>query len=187
MRLNAPCISQDFATQDIYGQPVKLSELRGRRVLLSFFRDAACPFCSFRIHELTHRYRQWQAQGLEVIAVFSSSDQDVRQHVSRHPRPFRMIADPDLSLYGYYGVEESISGMVKAVVFHLPRIVRGMLVGGRPDPKNPHIRLVPADFLIDEEGRVVDLWYGRNTSDHIPLKRIQAFVDGADRYRDNAA
>ena len=110
MRLNAPCISQDFATQDIYGQPVKLSELRGRRVLLSFFRDAACPFCSFRIHELTHRYRQWQAQGLEVVAVFSSSDQDVRQHVSRHPRPFRMIADPDLSLYGYYGVEESISG-----------------------------------------------------------------------------
>lgn len=177
MRLNAPCISQDFSTQDIYGQPVRLSDFKGRRVMLSFFRDAACPFCSFRTHELTHRYPDWQRQGLEVIAVFSSSDQEVRQHVARHPRPYRLIADPDLSLYDDYGVEQSLLALLKSVR-HLSRIVRGMLLGGRPDLNNPHMRLVPADFLIDENGQVVDSWYGRDVSDHIPLTRVEAFVRG---------
>lgn len=187
MRLNAPCNSQDFAVQDIYGQPVRLSDYRGRRVLLSFFRDAACPFCSFRVHELTHRYPSWQQQGLEILAVFSCSEQEVRQQVARHPRPFRLIADPDLKLYGDYGVEQSMRALVKAVLFELPRIIRGLSVGGRPDPNNPHLRLVPADFLIDEQGRVVDLWYGRNTSDHIPLSRLDAFVQGRNRLDSNTA
>ena len=34
--------------------------------MLSFFRDAACPFCNFRIYELTHKYKSWQQDGLEV-------------------------------------------------------------------------------------------------------------------------
>ena len=187
MRLNAPCLSQDFAVQDVYGQPVRLSDYRGRRVMLSFFRDAACPFCSFRVHELTHRYADWQRQGLEILAVFSCSDQEVRQHVSRHPRPFRLIADPDLQLYNEYGVEQSTTALFKAVLFRLPRIIRSLMVGGRPDPKNPHIRLVPADFLIDENGKVVDLWYGRDVSDHIPLRRVDAFAQGQNRAQSNAA
>jgi len=187
MRLTAPCTSQDFTVQDVYGQPVRLSDYRGRRVMLSFFRDAACPFCSFRVHELTHRYPDWHQQGLEILAVFSCSDQEVRRHVSRHPRPFRLITDPDLQLYNDYGVEQSISALFKALLFKLPRIVRSLMVGGRPDPNNPHIRLVPADFLIDEHGKVVDLWYGRDTSDHIPLSRVDAFVQGQNPVSSNAA
>lgn len=187
MRLNAPSIGPDFVVTDVYGQTLRLSDYRGQRVMLSFFRDAACPFCSFRVHELTHRYLGWQQQGLEILAVFSSSDQEVRQHVSRHPRPFRLIADPDLQLYHQYGVEQSGKAVIKALLFKLPRIIRGMMVGGRPDPKNPHSLLVPADFLIAENGQVVDLWYGRDVSDHIPLPRVDAFVQGHSRLLSNSA
>lgn len=176
MRLTAPSLSIDFQTADIFDQPLQLSDLKGRKVMLSFFRDAACPFCNFRLYELTHAYKQWQAAGLEVIAVFSSPADEVRKHVARYPRPFRMISDPDLSIYHQYGVEQSASALLKAMIFKLPRIIRGIFTGGRPR-KNPHVTLVPADFLLNESGEIVETWYGRDTSDHIPLEKVKAFIE----------
>ena len=48
MRLVAPRPAPALQLMDIYGKPVVIGG-RGRRMLLSFFRDAACPFCNFRI------------------------------------------------------------------------------------------------------------------------------------------
>ncbi len=177
MRLTTPCKSIPFSTQDIYGESLNLSNFRGRRVVLSFFRDAACPFCNFRIYELTHNYKEWQAAGLEIIVVFSSTAEEVRQHVARYPRPFRMVADPGLVLYEQYGIEQSASALLKALMFKLPRIIRGVYTGGRPK-QNPHVKIVPADFLLEIDGSVVELWYGRDTADHIPLEKIQHFANG---------
>ncbi|WP_196157384.1 peroxiredoxin [Reinekea sp. G2M2-21] len=177
MRLTAPLNAITFATKDVYGKALSLQELKGKKVILSFFRDAACPFCNFRVYEFTHKYKAWQQQGIEVIAVFSSPANEVREHVARYPRPFRLVSDPDLSIYNKYGVEKSASALWKALLFRFPRILKGIMKGGRPKP-NPHVTLVPADFLINEKGQIEDTWYGRNTSDHIPLERIDAFIKG---------
>lgn len=176
MRLESPCPSINFSTTDIYGNALSLEQFKGKQVMLSFFRDAACPFCNFRLYELTNNYKEWQAAGLEVVVVFSSTADEVQQYVARHPRPFHMIADPNLSLYNQYGVEHSASALFKALFFKLPRIIKGIAKGGYPS-KNPNVKIVPADFLLDAQGQVVDLWYGRDTADHIPMEKIQQFVD----------
>ena len=44
--------------------------------------------------------------------------------------------------------------------------MRGMATGNR----------MPADFLIDEHGRVVETYYGRDAGDHIPMERLERFV-----------
>lgn len=175
MKLKAPCQAADFHTEDIYGTPFRLSDHLGKRVMLSFFRDAGCPFCNFRVYELTHQYRGWQQQNLEVIAVFSDTAEQVRHFVARHPRPFTMLADPNLDIYNQYGIEHSSSALLKALMFRLPTIFKGIAKGGRPS-NNPHVKLVPADFLIDEQGMIEEIWYGRNTSDHIPLERVSRFI-----------
>lgn len=36
--------------------------------------------------------------------------------------------------------------------------------------------LLPADFLIDEQGHVVETHCGRDAGDHIPIERIELFV-----------
>lgn len=182
MRLTAPSLGIDFDTRDIYGKPIALREYLGKRVMLSFFRNAGCPFCNFRIYELTQKYHAWQAAGLEIIAVFSSPSHEVRRYVAKHPRPFRMISDPQLGIYNRYGVERSAVAILKALMFKLPRIIRGAFHGGVP-LRNPHLTLVPADFLVDENGMIRDIWYGRDTSDHIPMKRIDAFVHKARQHR----
>ena len=176
MKLKAPCPPIDFKAKDVYGNPMQLSQLGGKKVLLAFFRDAACPFCNLRLYELTNRHEEFQQAGMEIIAVFSSPAEEVKAFVDRHPRPFTLLADPDLALYNQYGVEHSMMAMFKAMLFRLPRIIGGLMKGAQPNSKNPHMKLVPADFLISEQGEVVESWYGRNTSDHIPMKRLQAFA-----------
>lgn len=174
MRLVTPNNGIDFRAKDIFGKPFQLSNLRGKRVVLSFFRDAACPFCNYRIYELTRQYATWQSAGLEVVVIFSDTSEQVRTHVAKRPRPFTMISDPSLTLYDRYGVEKSTFALFKALVFKLPEIVRGFATGGKAT-NNPHIKLVPADFLIDVDGQVVESWYGRNTADHIPMQRLVEF------------
>ena len=184
MRLTTPRESIDIVTRDVNGRPFQLSDLKGKRVMLSFFRNADCPFCNLRVYELTHEYTAWREAGLEVVTFFSSPAEDVRAHLARgrRARPFRMIADPDLAIYNEYGVEQSATALFKALLFKLPRIFRGLALGGKP-AKNHHPTLVPADFLLDERGRIVETWYGRDTSDHIPLERVQAFIDEGVRGR----
>lgn len=35
---------------------------------------------------------------------------------------------------------------------------------------------MPADFLIDEKGNVVETYYGKDAGDHIPMERIELFA-----------
>lgn len=176
MRLTAPCQGIDFRGKDVFGNRFQLSDHIGKRVMLSFFRDAGCPFCNLRIYELTHNHQLWKDQNLEIVTVFSDTSEKVRRFVAKHPRPFTMIADPKLKLYNHYGIEHSTAALLKALAFKMPRIIKGIAKGGRPS-NNPHLRIVPADFLLAEDGRVEHIWYGRDTSDHIPLETVRRFID----------
>lgn len=36
--------------------------------------------------------------------------------------------------------------------------------------------ILPADFLIDENGYIVEAYYGQDIGDHIPFERIENFL-----------
>lgn len=187
MKLKPPCPAIDFTSHSIEEQQVSLSELRGKPLILSFFRDAACPFCNMRVFEYTKKFEEWDELGIVVIAVFSSSNNQIREFVTQHPRPFITIGDPQLSIYNKYGIEESANGLLKALLFRFPRIINGFRLGAKADPKKPNGKLIPADFLISPSGKIVDLWYGGNASDHMPMKRIERFVSKVRVLRDKQA
>jgi len=174
MRLTSPHQAIDFETKDIFGKPFHLNDLIGNRVVLSFFRDAACPFCNYRIYELTQKYSEWKKAGLEIVVVFSDTDEQVKKYIAKRPRPFTMICDPELKLYNKYGVEKSALALFKAVFINSSEIIRGFLKGAKPS-NNPHMTIVPADFLIDVDGEIRHVWYGRDTADHIPMKHLIKF------------
>ena len=56
----------------------------------------------------------------------------------------------------------------------MPTLLRGLRIVGWAglDTNN----LMPADFLIDEDGRIVEAWYGRDAGDRIPLERVELFL-----------
>ena len=173
MRLPAPSVAPALELRDIHGLPIALAGT-GRRTLLSFFRDAACPFCNFRIYELTHYHASLSALGLDIVAVFGSTREEVLRFVARHPRPFRIAADPAGASHLRYGIRRSLWGKLKAIVTRVPTLLRGLHIVGLAgvDTNN----LMPADFLIDEEGRVVEAYYGGDAGDRIPMERIELFL-----------
>ena len=87
MRLKAPCKAVDFEAYDINGKLFRLSANK-KVIILSFFRDAACPFCNVRVYEYTKRYEEWAKLGIEVVAVFTSPPREVKKIRSQKPSPF---------------------------------------------------------------------------------------------------
>ena len=173
MRLPAPSPAPALDLVDIHGQPIRIGG-SGRRTLLSFFRDAACPFCNFRIYELTHHHEALSALGLDVVAVFCSTREEVLHFVARHPRPFRIAADPEGATHARYGIERSLWRKLKAIVTRVPTLLKGPRMVGWAGLNTNNV--MPADFLIDEQGRIIETWYGSDAGDRIPLERVELFL-----------
>lgn len=172
MKLQAPAALPRFPLVDIHGRPIAVG--RGRRLLLSLFREASCPFCNFRVYELTHNFASLSSFGLDIVAVFHSSREDVKRFIARQPRPFSMVADPGARAHAAFGVERSHWGKFKAMFTRMPAMRRGMRLVGPSGGRTSS--LMPADFLIDENGNIVETYYGADAGDHIPIERIELFV-----------
>ncbi len=172
MKVVAPAKAPQLQLLDIEGKPIRIGE--GRKMLLSLFREATCPFCNFRVYDLTNNYPGLSNLGLDIVVVFNSGAEDVRQFIARRPRPFRMVADPEGTAHHIFSLESSMLGKLKAMMFRLPAMMRGMgMVGLRGMATG---NLMPADFLIDEHGTIVETYYGRDAGDHIPMERVELFA-----------
>ena len=106
--------------------------------------------------------------------VFKSDREEVLKFIASRPRPFRMVADPEGDAHQAFFVNTSMWGKIKAMMLRLPAMMRGMgMVGMRGMATG---NLMPAVFLIDEQGTVVETYYGEDAGDHIPMERIELFA-----------
>jgi cytochrome c biogenesis protein CcmG, thiol:disulfide interchange protein DsbE len=64
----------DFTLQTLDGQTVKLSDLRGKAVLINFWASW-CPPCKAEMPAIQHIYDDYRNQGLVVLAV-NATNQD---------------------------------------------------------------------------------------------------------------
>jgi hypothetical protein len=138
---------------------------------LQFCRFAGCPVCNVHLHSVIQRHADIQAAGIREVVLFHSNTNALLRHAAE--LPFAVIADPGKRLYAQFGVGSSPRALLDWRVW-LP-IIRGVarsLVGvirkQAPTPDaNPHGgRLgVPADFLTDNEGRVLACKYGEHAYD----------------------
>jgi thioredoxin-dependent peroxiredoxin len=179
MRMSPGRRAVDFDVTDINGARWSLRALRGRPILLSFFRDAACPFCNLRVYELTRLYASLQARyGLTMIGFFQSSAEEIRRHVGRAPRPFPLVPDPHNAVYQRYAVESSMGGSVWAIVSRMPTLLRAMF-GHLLFPRTLNTTL-PADFLIGPGLMVQLAHYGRDAGDHLPVAALLEALRGSE-------
>lgn len=80
----------------ITGQPMQLSQLRGKMVLVNFWATT-CPGCIAEMPKLVETYKLRHAQGFELIAVAMSYDapDQVMNYASKHALPFPITHDSD--------------------------------------------------------------------------------------------
>jgi len=179
MRIQTGAHAPPIDHLDILGRPIRLENYRGRAVLVSFYRFASCPFCNLRVHRLIQKQPEFERRGLDLIAVFQSSAANILKHVGQQDPPFPIIADPEKTLYARYGIEASGWAVARAAVRRMGDAARAVAMGFTPKDIDGDKDLIPGDFLIDAEGIVRIAYYGRDIGDHLPLERIETWLDVA--------
>ncbi|MFL2642739.1 MAG: redoxin domain-containing protein [Dehalococcoidia bacterium] len=62
---------ENIKLKSISGEDFELGKTKGKKILLSFYRFAACPMCNLRINELMKSYDSFGKNFMHV-AIFDS-------------------------------------------------------------------------------------------------------------------
>ncbi len=165
----------EFIAYTIDGDEVTLQNYKGKKVFLAFFRFAGCPICNFRVHELIENYELLESRGIEVVAVFESSSELLKQYTEDADIPFTIISDPDALLYKKYGVNKSIKKVFRAV--NDEQIAKNgkegeELYDGNTYDIDGNIIRTTADILINQQGIIEIAHYGDAIGDHVPISSL---------------
>lgn len=164
-----------FEATDIRDRGISLENYRGRKVMLSFYRYASCPLCNLRISELLEKQASWKADGLDLIAVFQSPKESIDHYAGKQGIPFPVIADPRRKLYDMYGVHADLLKFA-ASALHPEKLLQAAKKGFLPGKVENKVAMIPADFLIDESGKIFLAYYGKDASDHLDASVIESFI-----------
>jgi peroxiredoxin Q/BCP len=105
-------LAPDFQLPDDEGTMVRLSDLRGQRIVLYFYPRADTPGCtieSCQFGDLTPRIEE---KGARVLGISPDTVKDVRKFREKFDFPFHLLADADHAVAEAYGVwvEKSMFG-----------------------------------------------------------------------------
>lgn len=146
----------------LQGLPVRIPDPQGRLIHVQFRRFAGCPVCNFHLMAMSRRHDEIRAAGIHQVVLFHSSRDEMQQYQGQ--LPFVCVPDPTKAIYRAYGVETSALALLN------PRILwkgfRWIIASRRFYKKAENGVLgLPADFLLDEQGRVLAGHYGNDADD----------------------
>jgi thioredoxin-dependent peroxiredoxin len=167
-----------FRTTDVNGSLIDINSLRGRQIYLSFERNAGCPVCNLRTHELLKRAQYFLNQDIVVIMVYESSMEKMREYLGNDVYPFHFVADPKNELYNKYGVERSMGKVMKSMLHGIiGKAMEGKKLFKKPMKQDGHLDRIPAEFLIDKEGKIRLAHYGRYIGDHLLFDDVKRVIE----------
>jgi peroxiredoxin Q/BCP len=102
----------DFELPDHDGDPVRLSELRGRTVVLYFYPKASTPGCTTQACGIRDHRADYEAAGVTVLGVSPDPVSAVKRFHDEQDLNFRLLADADHAVAERYGAwgEKSMYG-----------------------------------------------------------------------------
>jgi peroxiredoxin Q/BCP len=166
-----------FTINDVNRATVNLADFKGKKVLLTFYRNVGCPICNLRFHELQEQANYFKSKGLVVLAVYESSAENMKQYLEGENPYAIMIPNPDQSLYQLYNIDKSMGKVMKGL-FHgaMGKMKKGKELFKQKIETDGSSDRIGADFLIDENGRINTVYYGRYLGDHLPITEIKQFL-----------
>jgi peroxiredoxin Q/BCP len=159
-RQNSPMITTgeqapDFELPDHDGNPVRLSELRGRPVVLYFYPKADTPGCTTQACGIRDHRADYEEAGVRVLGVSPDSVEAIRKFHDKQDLNFTLLADADHAVAEQYGAwgEKSMYGKT-------------------------YMGVMRSTFIIDAEGTVVHVIpkASPKTHDDQVLKALRATV-----------
>jgi peroxiredoxin Q/BCP len=115
MNINEP--APDFSLPDGNGQQWRLSDHRGKVVVLLFYPGDETPVCTKQLCSVRDRWEDYMATGAEVVGISSDSVESHQKFSDHHDLPLRLLSDSDRSVATLYGARSLIPGRVARSVF----------------------------------------------------------------------
>ena len=143
MALSVGDVAPDFTTTDQHGNPLTLSDYRGRSVVLYFYPKDDTPGCTAQACSLRDNYTELKKAGYEVLGVSIDPQKAHQKFITKYDLPFSLVADTDKSVVEAYGVwqEKSMYGRT-------------------------YMGTARRTFVIDENGFITDIIERVDTKNH---------------------
>jgi len=148
LRLAEGTPAPDFTLRNQHGEPVTLSGLRGRKVILYFYGEAGTPACTGQACDFRDRLDAFTAEGYQVVGVSRDEVPAIAKMADAEHLTFPLLADPDRRVHELYGTfgEKQLYG----------RTVQGV---------------IRATFVIDEVGTIERAFYNIKATGHVAMLR----------------
>ena len=136
-------MAPDFSGVIQNGDTIKLSDFRGKKVILYFYPKDNTPGCTAEAKNLNENLDDLVAKGFVVIGVSPDSEASHQRFIEKHGLKFNLISDPDkkiLEMYDAWGMKK---------------------LYGRE-----YMGVLRKTFIIDEEGKIEKIIEKVKTKDH---------------------
>ena len=143
-------MAPDFELATDSGTTVKLSELRGKRVILYFYPKDDTSGCTVQACGFRDNYPQIEEKNAVVLGISPDGVKSHAKFKSKFELPFTLLADVEHAVAESYGVwvEKSMYG-------------------------RKYMGIERSHFIIDEEGKIVDAQVKVKPADSV-LKAVAA-------------
>jgi peroxiredoxin Q/BCP len=133
----------DFDVRDAEGNDVKLSDLRGQKVVLYFYPKDDTPGCTKEACSFRDSFAEFGRRGIKVLGVSVDDETSHRKFADKYSLPFTLLSDTDHAVADAYGVYGEKQFMGKK-----------------------YMGVSRVTFLLDEQGRVKKVFEKVNVEEH---------------------
>jgi peroxiredoxin Q/BCP len=134
----------DFSAPITGERPFRLSDHRGKKVVLYFYPKDNTPGCTTESLQFRDLHEKFQAAGCEIFGISRDSLRSHESFKSKLALPFELIADTD----------ETVCTMFDVMVM---KSMYGKTVRG----------VERSTFVIDASGKIVKEWRGVKVPGHV--------------------
>ncbi len=133
----------DFNATDQNGNTIKLSDYKGKKLVLYFYPKDDTPGCTKEACSFRDADDVYNKKGIKVFGVSTDSEKSHQKFISKYQLPFDLLADTDKAMVEAYGVwgEKSMYG-------------------------KKYMGTIRKTFLIGEDGKVAKIFDKVNVSEH---------------------
>ncbi|HEY3037314.1 MAG TPA: peroxiredoxin [Pyrinomonadaceae bacterium] len=107
----------DFTLNDGNGNQWRLSDYRGKVVVLLFYPGDETPVCTRQMCSVRDRWDDYSTTGAEVVGISTDSVESHKKFAAHHDLPLRLLSDESGAVAKLYGARSLIPGKVARSVF----------------------------------------------------------------------
>lgn len=142
-----------FSLSDADGKTVKLSDFKGRKVIVYFYPAASTPGCTKQACDFRDSLAALNGAGIDVIGISPDKPEKLAKFRDAEKLTFPLLSDPErkvLTAWGTFGEKKMYGKTVQGVI--------------------------RSTFLVDEKGKIEVAQYNVKATGHVAKLRGELSV-----------